>query len=568
MKKIILSAAVAAMALSTSAVAADKGIDIDVTGQAVIYYETHEGNGQYGVGQNKPATTSSSDMLDQDNSTAAAGIQLNLGSDLGNNFTFGSQLTYIASLGLENSAVNGLKQTAGSNGVRTTDEIALTKIFIAKKIGNTTLKAGRQELPKSLSPLAFTEGWNVFKNTFDATLVVNTDLPKTTVVGAYVAGGTSTTGATLTTSSQLAGGAIAGGAYMLTAQTKLIPMTTLTGSYYYLKNVGTTVATKLTDNVDATAYWVDAVIAPKDAPLGLKLSLQAAQISPDSQSTLVPSATGGATYTDTDAFGATLTTSSQLAGGAIAGGAYMLTAQTKLIPMTTLTGSYYYLKNVGTTVATKLTDNVDATAYWVDAVIAPKDAPLGLKLSLQAAQISPDSQSTLVPSATGGATYTDTDAFGAKLTAKVAGIDLKAIYTTVGGGNATDGQIAMRNVGTTVKTALYSQMMYNQNAITLDNDTVVVGAGYDMGDMGSIAANYGMTEVGQYNSNTVRTTTASQDYNELDLVYKVKSGGVQYFAIAAIRDWGDDTTMNTTTTQGNANMTDDKILRFWARYNF
>jgi len=36
MKKIILSAAVAAMALSTSAFAADKGIDIVTTGQAVV----------------------------------------------------------------------------------------------------------------------------------------------------------------------------------------------------------------------------------------------------------------------------------------------------------------------------------------------------------------------------------------------------------------------------------------------------------------------------------------------------------------------------------------------------
>jgi hypothetical protein len=130
----------------------------------------------------------------------------------------------------------------------------LTKIFVAKKIGNTTLKIGRQELPQSLSPLAYTEGWNVFKNTFDAILAINTDIPQTTVVAAWVSGGTGVgdlgTTADVSTATE--------GAYMLTAQTTAIPMTTLTGSYYSLKDV--TVAG--TQNVDA--YWLDAQIKPMD----------------------------------------------------------------------------------------------------------------------------------------------------------------------------------------------------------------------------------------------------------------------------------------------------------------
>ena len=48
------------------------------------------------------------------------------------------------------------------------------------------LKLVVNTLPKSLSPFAFSEGWNVFKNTFEAALVVNTDLPDTTLVYAYV----------------------------------------------------------------------------------------------------------------------------------------------------------------------------------------------------------------------------------------------------------------------------------------------------------------------------------------------------------------------------------------------
>ncbi len=375
MKKIILSAAVAAMAFSTSAFAADKGIDIDVSGQAVVYYETHSDNATGDKGQ-----------FDQANSRASAGIQLNLASDLGNNFTFGSQLTYLNSLGLEKSLVGGVKQSASVNQTNLTDQLALTKIFIAKKIGNTTVKAGRQELPKSLSPLAFTEGWNVYKNTFDAILAVNTDLPKTTLVGAYVTGGT---GMGLSTTGDLAVGAT-GATYMVTAQTKLIPMTTLTGSYYALKDVGSA-----TVNVGADAYWIDATIAPKDAPLGLKIGLQAGKISPDG--------------TNTD----------------------------------------------GTT------------------------------------------------------TYDDTSAYGAKLSGKAGAVSFKAIYTTVDG--KTNAQVAMRNTGTNIKTALYSQMMYNQNAITLDNDTIVIGAGYNAGSIGKFAINYGMTTIGEHNTNVNKTTTADQD---------------------------------------------------------
>ncbi|MEJ2497096.1 MAG: hypothetical protein P8Y43_06415, partial [Sulfurovaceae bacterium] len=39
---------------------------------------------------------------------------------------------------------------------------------------------------KALSPFAFSESWNVFENTFEAALVVNSDIPNTTLVGAWV----------------------------------------------------------------------------------------------------------------------------------------------------------------------------------------------------------------------------------------------------------------------------------------------------------------------------------------------------------------------------------------------
>ena len=261
MKKIILSAAVAAMALSTSAFAADKGIDITTTGQAVVYYQTSD------AGDNS--------MFGQDNSSANVGVQLNLDADLKNGFTFGSQLSYLDTVGLEKNLVSGVRQDGAlSLSTDTTGQLALTQINIAKTVGNTTVKLGRQELPKSLSPFAYSEGWNVFKNTFDAIIAINTDIPDTTLVGAYVAGGT---GADLTTTEDLvAGGSglvVNGAAYMITAQNKSLPMTTLTASYYDVDKVD------VVDN--ANALWVDAQIAGADMPLGLSVGLQGGQISAD-----------------------------------------------------------------------------------------------------------------------------------------------------------------------------------------------------------------------------------------------------------------------------------------------
>lgn len=434
MKKIIISAAVAAMAFSTSAVAADKGIDIDVSGQAVVYYETHDfDNANQG-------------LFDEARSVAAGGIQLNLDADLGNNFTFGSQLTYLSTLGLEKTLVNNGKQQAGIvAGANTVSEIALTKIFIAKKIGNTTLKAGRQELPKSLAPFSYSEGDNVFKNTFDAIVAINTDIPETTVVGAYV---TKSTGiADLGTSGDLAAG-------------------------------------------------------------GLNI------------------------------------------GGAI----YMLTAQTTAIPMTTLTASYYEAKNVNGTSGVNPNGGISADIIWADAAIAPKDAPLGLTVGLQGGVISPDA-----------ATFEDTTAFGAKVGAKVEGFTLGLAYTSVD--DDTNAQAGVRNlIGGNSRSPLYTQMVANQNAISLDSSTVVASVGYDAGSIGNFSVAYGMSDVGNQNG-VVNTAGSDVDYTELDLVYKVKAGGVQYFAAAVFRDVDNGGSI-TATTSGATATDDDTLLRVWARYSF
>jgi len=254
MKKTIISLAAASL-VASSAMAADKGVDFTTTGQAVVYYNT--------LGNDNV------DLFDRDgkNSKANFALQLNNNADLGNNFGFGSQISYLGTAGLEKNLV---KATMQSNGG--TDELYVSKLYITKKVANTTVKIGRQELPKSLSPLAFSEGWNVLKNTFDAIVAINTDLPKTTLVGAYVSKTSGNGfGNDMSSMNDLVGGAVKNGAYMLTAKTTMLPLATLTGSFYSLRNV---------DGGSVNALWVDAQIN-KSLPMGLKVGVQFGSVTPD-----------------------------------------------------------------------------------------------------------------------------------------------------------------------------------------------------------------------------------------------------------------------------------------------
>jgi len=240
--------AIAAVAMTTGAMA---DIDLKTTGQAVVYYQTVENGGD-------------TDFFAQGNSSANAGFQLNVNGDLGNGFGLGLQGSALGTLGLENNLVSNVMQTADG----TLNGAALTKAYITKQLGNTTLKAGRQELPKSLSPLAFSESWNVFKNTFDA-VVVNTDIPDTTVVGAYVS--KSNNHADLSTFDNMAAD-MGRGAYMLTVANKSSKVVQPTLTYYALKDLNAV------GGESGDAYWADIQVAADQLPV--KLGLQGGQIDP------------------------------------------------------------------------------------------------------------------------------------------------------------------------------------------------------------------------------------------------------------------------------------------------
>jgi hypothetical protein len=245
-------AAIAAVAMTTGAMA---DMDFKTSGQAVVYYQTMDGGDR--------------DLFNQNGASANAGLQINLDGEV-NGLSVGLQGSALSTVGLEGNLVDSQMQSGSGDTVGAGDYFAITKAHFGKKIGNTSLKLGRQELPKSLSPFAFSEGWNVFKNTFDAALAINSDIPDTTLVGAYVHRANKTTGAGAISSftpinPELGSADQNKGVYMLTAQNKSIDGVTLTGSYY-----------------DAESYakvaWLDANIKLPNVPVGI--ALQGGQINP------------------------------------------------------------------------------------------------------------------------------------------------------------------------------------------------------------------------------------------------------------------------------------------------
>jgi len=154
---------VAALLIGSSAFAVE---NIKVSGDAKIFYSTDD---------------SGAGLLDSDTALGQAGLGLGLSADLTEGVSAGTHLTVLSTLGLEKQLVMGVWE--GTNG--TSDYFWMDEAWIAGTTGNTTAKIGRMQLD---TPLVFSETWSMATNTFEAAVVINQDLPDTTLVGAYVGG--------------------------------------------------------------------------------------------------------------------------------------------------------------------------------------------------------------------------------------------------------------------------------------------------------------------------------------------------------------------------------------------
>jgi hypothetical protein len=257
-KLLILSAAASAVlmaggdiapvepAVAAPVVAQSSGWDF--SGQAVVYYQT----GDYATGVAALGGATDADLFDQDGSRADFGLQLRaVNKDVFAGIGAGVEVSGVSTLNLENWMVSDVMQgTGGSDVDGLTDGGWISQMYLTYGVANTTFKLGRQELPKALSPFAFSENWNVFKNTFDAALVVNTDIANTTIVGAWVGGANHNGLGALNDLTDFNSVNDDDGIYLLTVQNKSIENLTLTGSWYY--------AAEYVAGEDANILWGDA----------------------------------------------------------------------------------------------------------------------------------------------------------------------------------------------------------------------------------------------------------------------------------------------------------------------
>ena len=201
----------------------------EFNGQGVVYYET--------------TNTKANELFKQENAAANVGIQLGASNkDVVAGFGAGIELTGLGTLGLEDDLVSSNLQSADG----TLEGGAVTQAYLTYTALNTTAKAGRMNIPLEYSPFAFSEDWNVFKNSFEAVTLTNTSFSDTVLVGAWInkANSNDNLGEFVDFNGD-------DGVYMLTVHNESIQGLDLTGTYYYgAKIVADT-------NNDAHIFWGD-----------------------------------------------------------------------------------------------------------------------------------------------------------------------------------------------------------------------------------------------------------------------------------------------------------------------
>ena len=182
--KLVKMSLAAAVMLGASAFAID---NVKVDGDAKLYYITNN------AGTN---TLFSQGKVGSNNSAADTAIRLGVTGDLMKGVSFGVTGYAVSTLGLENNLVSNTwtgahdaKASNSSFGHDVKDQAWMGEAWLAASMGKSTVKLGRMVLD---TPLAFSETWSVVPNTFEAAVLINQDLPDTTLVGAWVGKGNGT----------------------------------------------------------------------------------------------------------------------------------------------------------------------------------------------------------------------------------------------------------------------------------------------------------------------------------------------------------------------------------------
>jgi len=170
--KITKMSLVAALLVGSSAFAID---NVKVSGDAKLYYSTDDATHTDTNGN------VSDSLFAMGTSAGQAAASLSISADLTEGVSAGSKMTALTTLGLEGQLVGNVWEAP--NGL--SDSYIVNDLWMAATAGKTTAKVGRMELD---TPLVFTEKWSIVENTFEAAVVINQDIPSTTIVAAYVGG--------------------------------------------------------------------------------------------------------------------------------------------------------------------------------------------------------------------------------------------------------------------------------------------------------------------------------------------------------------------------------------------
>ena len=188
---------------------------------------------------------------------AVAGV-LGVKKELGAGFGLGAEVGGYTNLGT-GTKLAGTPMSALLGGGGANEAMELSELYLTYKAGNTAFKVGRFALPKSLSPWAWTDSTAGVKDvTFEGALIVNTDLPDTTLVGGWVAraGSGNTFGKV--------NGLDNKGLFAVAVQNKSIKDTTLTLTGYYI--------TQGSAPSSSYSVWGQAETKVSDFDLGLEVA--------------------------------------------------------------------------------------------------------------------------------------------------------------------------------------------------------------------------------------------------------------------------------------------------------
>jgi len=183
---------------------------------------------------------------DEETNAFTATVVLGVEKDLGYGFGFGAE---VAGSFVTDGAFNKFPGVDRENA-------EISQLYLTYKAGNTAIKAGRMELPKAVSPWAWSDRTlNRIDTAFNGITVVNTDIQDTTLVAAWIRSASNNNN-TVQIGDK--------GVFMLGAINTSITNTTVSLAAYYVPDFDV--------NVDAKSVWGSVVTKIDNVEVGLQVA--------------------------------------------------------------------------------------------------------------------------------------------------------------------------------------------------------------------------------------------------------------------------------------------------------